>query len=588
MHKPTLPPAIVRLLPVVCAGLALPGCTGPILERDSSVLSRSVIDAVRREISESEGAPGYQLTQREGSVESLGIPEERMSQLREMGGPGSYMTGDLPLDEDLLGEPQRMVMLSLERAIRSAAERNAQLQFDRLRPAIAESQIVAAEANFDWTFFVNGRYQSIDRPRTSSTFFGTAADVFEQGDLTTGVRRRLTSGGSFTLDTSWTWADNETPNLTVVPNPANTVTVGAQLTQPLLRGAGSDFALASIRLAENAERDEVATLKASAIRTLRETEESYWQLVQAHQNLLIQQRLLERGIGARDIIVNRHALDATDAQIADAKAEVESRKAQVIRAQRSLRAASDSLKTIINDPELTIGSEVMLLPADLAIDEPIRFSLVDAVTTALSERPEIARALLSIDDTTIRKSIARNQLLPRLDLELSTRYSALDRDLDDAYSDVWEGDFIDYIVAVTFEQPIGNRAANAELRRRQLENVQAVSSFQNTVQQVVLEVKNALRDTVTGYKLIAQTRAARFAATENLRALETVIQTTGGYTAFNLDQWLSRQQALALAEAEEVQALVNYNIAISRLYAAIGRTLERNNIKFIVPETIDE
>ncbi|MFI4872092.1 MAG: TolC family protein [Phycisphaerales bacterium JB061] len=558
------------------------------MDRDRSVLTRSVIDAVRREMVEAEKSPEYLLTDRQDSVESLGIPEARMSQLREMGGPESYEPGAFPMDNDLLGAEQRMVAVSLERAIRSAAERNSQLQFDRLRPAISESQLVAAEANFDWTFFVNGQYQSIDRPSTSSTFFSTAADVYRQSDLTTGVRRRLTSGGTFTLDTSWTNADNETPGLTVVPNPANTVTVGAQLTQPLLRNAGSDYALSQIRIAENAERDEVATLEMSIISTLRQTEEAYWGLVQAHQNLLIQQRLLERGIEVRDKIVNRRDLDATDAQIADAKAEVESRKAQVIRAQRNLRAASDSLKVLINDPDLTIGSEVLLLPADIAIDEPIRFSLVDAVTTALTERPEIARALLSIDDSTIRKQVARNQLLPRLDLEISARFSALDEDASDAYGDVWEGSFVDYIIGLSYEYPIGNRAANAALRQRQLENIQAVTSFQNTVQQVVLEVKNALRDTVAGYKLIAQTRASRVAATENLRAFEVVIETSGGYSAFNLDQWLSRQQALALAEAEEVQALVNYNIAISRLYAAIGRTLERNGIKFVVPETADE
>lgn len=588
MDKAKLSPAIMRLLPVVCAGFALSGCTGPVVDRDRSVLTRSVIDAVRREMVEAEKSPEYLLTDRQDSVESLGIPEARMSQLREMGGPESYEPGAFPMDNDLLGAEQRMVAVSLERAIRSAAERNSQLQFDRLRPAISESQLVAAEANFDWTFFVNGQYQSIDRPRTSSTFFSTAADVYRQSDLTTGVRRRLTSGGTFTLDTSWTNADNETPGLTVVPNPANTVTVGAQLTQPLLRNAGSDYALSQIRIAENAERDEVATLEMSIISTLRQTEEAYWGLVQAHQNLLIQQRLLERGIEVRDKIVNRRDLDATDAQIADAKAEVESRKAQVIRAQRNLRAASDSLKVLINDPDLTIGSEVLLLPADIAIDEPIRFSLVDAVTTALTERPEIARALLSIDDSTIRKQVARNQLLPRLDLEISARFSALDEDASDAYGDVWEGSFVDYIIGLSYEYPIGNRAANAALRQRQLENIQAVTSFQNTVQQVVLEVKNALRDTVAGYKLIAQTRASRVAATENLRAFEVVIETSGGYSAFNLDQWLSRQQALALAEAEEVQALVNYNIAISRLYAAIGRTLERNGIKFVVPETADE
>lgn len=577
-----------RLSPVICAGLALSGCTGPVLERDRAVLSHTVIDAVRRELVEAENAPGYQLTEREASADSLGIPEERMNQLREMGGHESYDIGDFPMDEDLLGGDQRLVSISLERAIRSAAERNLQLQFDRISPAIAEAELVAAEAAFDWTFFVNGQYQSIDRPRTSTTFFGTAADVFEQTDVTAGLRRRLSTGGTIQFDTSWSWTDNDTPGLTVNPNPANTVTVGAQLTQPLLRGAGSDFALAQIRIAENAERDEIATLESNAIATIRQTEEAYWTLVQAHQNLLIQQRLLERGLGVRDKIVSRIRIDATQAQVADARAEVESRRAQVIRAQRTLRSASDSLKVLINDPELTIGSEVLLLPSDMALDEPIRFSLADAVTTALTERPEIVRALLSIDDTTIRKQIARNQLLPRFDLEVSARYAELDEDVGDAYGDLWEGNFIDYIVGLTYEYTLGNREANAGLRRRQLENVQAIMSYQNTVQQIVLDVKNSLRDVVAGYRLIAQTRIARLAATENLRAFTIQIDTKEGYTAFNLDQLLSRQQALSIAEGEEIQALINYNIAISRLYASTGRSLERNGIEFIVPESIDE
>jgi len=59
MVRPSAPPFLVRISPVICAGLALSGCTGPIIDRDSSVLTRSVIDAVRREMIEAEQAPGY-------------------------------------------------------------------------------------------------------------------------------------------------------------------------------------------------------------------------------------------------------------------------------------------------------------------------------------------------------------------------------------------------------------------------------------------------------------------------------------------------------------------------------------------------
>ena len=117
--------------------------------------------------------------------------------------------------------------------------------------------------------------------------------------------------------------------------------------------------------------------------------------------------------------------------------------------------------------------------------------------------------------------------------------------------------------------------------------MQAITSYQNTIQQVTLEVKNALRDVVTGYQLIEQTRTARVAAAENLRALRVQIETTGGYTAFNLDQWLNRQTLLAAAELEEADSLISYNIAVAQLHSVLGTTLTRNNIEFEVENAAD-
>ncbi len=582
MHGPLPRPPRGLAVTAAAAVLLLAGCASPFGESNLDIAERSVLDAVRREMRLAGQSPDYRPTERGSTVDSLEIPEQRMDELNELSGPASYAGVDSEVSEDLLGAEQVAVRVGLERSIRSAAERNLSLQFQRLAPAISEAQLVQALAAFDWTFFVNGQYQFIDQPRTSTTFFGAAFNAFQQTDVSTGLRKSTTTGGTFQVDTTWSWSQNENPGITVIPDPANTVTVGAQLTQPLLRGAGSDVARATVRLSANAERTSVQQLKASLIGTLLQTEEAYWNLQLANESLRIQQRLLKRGEGVRDIIVNRGDLDATQAEIADARAEVESRRAAVIRAERTLRSASDSLKVLINDPELTIGSELLLLPADEAVDEPIRYSLADALTTAYAERPEVAQAVLSLENTGIRRQVARNGILPRLDLNLEARYAALGARPNDAYDDVFDGDFVDYLVGLAFEQPIGNRLANANLREAQLEQMQAVTSYQNTIQQVTLEVKNALRDVVTGYQLIEQTRTARVAAAENLRALRVQIETTGGYTAFNLDQWLNRQSLLAAAELEEIQALISYNIAVARLHSVLGTTLTRNNIEFDV------
>ena len=61
-------------------------------------------------------------------------------------------------------------------------------------------------------------------------------------------------------------------------------------------------------------------------------------------------------------------------------------------------------------------------------------------------------------------------------------------------------------------------------------------------------------------------------------------QTIQSLTPDFLDLKFRRQESLANAEQSEVQALIEYNIALSSLSGATGTALERNNIRFVVPE----
>jgi outer membrane protein TolC len=131
--------------------------------------------------------------------------------------------------------------------------------------------------------------------------------------------------------------------------------------------------------------------------------------------------------------------------------------------------------------------------------------------------------------------------------------------------------------------PLGNRRAEAQFRQRRLERLQSVLSYRNTVQQVVGEVKSALNRLTLNYSLIEQVKTSRTAASENLRVLLVEKEQGGGFTVERLDIELNRQESLAAAEREENEALTEYNIAIAELFQAMGTTLERNNVEFVVP-----
>jgi outer membrane protein TolC len=574
----------------LCGMAVLAGCSSPLAVQGERELKKSVMDSVRRELTEAQKNPVEQTTTREPGVERLKIKPELMPELERMSGPQSYDRNAYVMDQDLLGRAQKKLPLTLEQAIRSAATNNLQIEFARLQPAIAESQVVAAQAAFDSVLFNNFEWSNLDQPRVRTTqgfqTFGVGNDQRQAVNNGTGIRRPLTSGGQVIFQQDLLYSDVSTTGQGQVPNPANEVDWTLRLEQPLLRNFGTDVNLAQVRLNQNAERDSVASLKRDLIKTVTDTEKAYWQLAQARYDLLILQRLYERGVQVRDELDARIDIvrDISTAQIADARARVERRRADVMRAQQVFRRASDELKVLINDPRLPVGGEELIDPVDNPADAPISFSLADIMTNAIRNRPEAQQAILSIDNTSIRQVVADNQRLPKLDLRLQTRFAGLDDNYGDAYSDIADTQFVDYLAGVQFEQPIGNRQAEEQYRQRRLERMQATISYRFTVQQIVLEAKKALREVVLNYKLIEQTRVARVAQAENLRSFEVERRILKGDTYEQRDLEFRNQESLAQSEQQEIAARADYAIAIADLYAAMGTALERNNIEFRVPD----
>jgi outer membrane protein len=568
------------------AGLAIAaGCANPMERQSAEALRRSVIESAKRETRDAERRPEpVQLSRRPGEVT---FPAERMTELDAIGGPAAYSAVQPTMGLDLMGEAGTSFSIALRQAVLASVRQSVEVQSARLNPAIDQAATTQAEAAFDWVFFGDVGWNSTDQPQAVPIVggfpVGTASSVNQSVEYSTGVRKRLTSGGTFSIAQGQTYSDNKTTGIAFAPDPSNAAFLELGVEQPLLRGFGSDVALAEVRLSENSERRSVHRLKATLIDTVTRTESAYWRLVRARAGLQIAQKNLERGVETRQVVKAREQFDARPAEISDAVATVERRRSAVIRAENELRQASDELKLLINDPELSVGSEVLLLPADNALDQPVTYSLLDSILTAIDNRPEIQEALVGIDDASIRQTVADNARLPLLNLRLQTRFAGLARGAGDAYEDITESQFVDYLAQLNFEQPIGNREAEAGYRRSQLQRMQSTVNYRSVVQRVVLQVKSALRDVQTQYQLIEQTRAARLAAVENLRTLLVLERTVQSLTPDFLNLKFQRQDSLAQAESDELAALTGYNEALARLAGATGTALERSAIKFEVP-----
>lgn len=588
-RRKAAPPAGGRFA-LLCAALtgiaAAAGCAGPMLDPGVDGLRRSIIESTRRQLDAvAAGTEPITLTRQPSQ---LSFNADRLKELEAMSPSLEAPAADLHMPANLMNEASDSAAISLERAVALAVRNNLDAQVAAIEPAITAAQTAQAEAVFDWTLFASVNFGRVEQqtaiPVIRGVPIGSGINRNQTYAYATGLRRLMPSGGTLTISQGLDIFNNQSPDVERFPDPARTASLDITVNQPILRNFGADVSRAQIRLARNAERGAVQALKARLLQTVTDVEDAYWTLALAAQQLRIRERLLARGVETRNVLEGRLGFDVRPAEYSDAVARVESRRGDVIRARNAVWRASDALKALINDPELPLGGETLLMPLDAPVDAPISFGLLSAVATALERRPEIQQAILAIDDASIREQVAENARLPLLDLSFQTRFGGLGETAGRAYDQLFSGDFVDYLLGLTFEQPLGNRAAESLFRQRRLERLSAVVGYRNAIQRVMLDVKTTLRDLTTSYQLIEQTRTARLAAAENLRTLLVEEQNIRALTPDFLDLKLRRQEALAQAELQEVQAIVDYNTAIAAHFAALGTALERNRIEFVVPD----
>ena len=582
---------IVSLL-LLASSVTAVGCSRPYGDGDGDERLRMAMEAaIAREVGEIPPDSEFETVPNAPSeIEETLAP--RRAELDELG--PAPARGGLPIDlgEDLYGAPQQQVFISLETAIGSAIENNLSAQGARLTQGISATEIAQAEAAFDAVFFSNFDFARLEQPRIVAEVSGTplspAIQDTKQWSVDTGLQSQLTSGGSVKLSTRIGYDDiADSSGITYNPDPAWSTAVALGITQPLLRGFGSDVALAQLRFSENATRVSSENLRAQLLQIVYRVEAAYWQLVLSRQNLVATKWLLDVGVSIRDILDKRREIDVTAANYADAVATVERRRGDLTVAQRDARYASDALKALMNDPEFPLGEETLIAPADWMTDEPIRYNLREAIAIGIDRAPSVRRSLLSIDDASIGVTLADNGRLPQLDLEGQMRWNGLDQGLGSSYDNMVDTGLVDYLLGIRFSQPLGNKAAEAVYRRARLQRSAAVVGYQQSIQQVVLQIKNALRDVRANATLIGQSRALRLAQAENLRALQASEQTMGQLTPEFLSLKFQRQDGLAAAQVREVQALVDYNVSIARLFEAMGIGLRMNQIELVEVDSGD-
>jgi outer membrane protein TolC len=472
---------------------------------------------------------------------------------------------------------------SLDELILRALVYSSQIKVFSDLPLIRETAVTEARAAFDWRLFLDTRWDDISDPVGNILTTGGSPRYHDHlWSSSAGVSRRNVIGGSF--ETSQRIGHENNNSNFFSPNNQGTSRWSVSYTQPLMRGGGQVYNRSLIVLAQidtAVAGDEFSRQLQSH---LLEIARAYWALYLERGSLLQKRRLLQRGETIGIDLHARAGVDAVKSQLVRVQAAVAQRRSELIRAEMAVRNSQDRLNALINDPELTLTESLELIPLEMPTRKRIQVDPAESLHTALDRRPELNQSLRQIRAASVRLGMSRNELLPQLDVVLETYVSGLrgNSSIGNAWLDQFRVGDPSYSAGLTYQVPIGRRAASARLRRRQLEMRQLQNQFRATVETLLLEVKVAIREVETGYQeMIANYHAMR-AASEEVDYIEQRWRHLGAAERsvnLYLEDLLRAQERLAASEFAFLKAETTYGLSLINLKRANGTLLQAEGVE---------
>jgi outer membrane protein TolC len=458
--------------------------------------------------------------------------------------------------------------------------------------------------NFDPVLTGTGEEQHAVSP-TSSVFAGAQS----LNQTTTTANLLYTQGFPTGTLMSVGWNNQRVStnsNFTTV-NPAWNGNFQFTLRQHLLQGFGFNSNLRWIKIARNNRAIMDSAYQNQIMTTVSQIQNIYWDLVNAYENVKVQQRALD---------LAQKTLSDTEKQVeigtlapitvVQSKSSVASATQNVTSAQTNLQLQQLLMKNAITrnntDPIL---ANAPVIPTDtLQISAPFEVPPVeDLVAKALKNRPEIIQSRINLTNREVGLKAIKNLQLPTVDLFAFYGGSGLggpqnpyitcgnpaapagqcvppgtfpDTGYGHAFTNTFNGSAPDKGVGVNVNIPLRNRQNQADQVRSVIEYRQAQMSAMQQENTITLQVRNAQFALTQNYAALQSSVAARDYARENLDA-EQKKYSLGASTSTLV---LQASSALTTAESNVLAAATNYEKSRVQLDLFTADTLAKLGIDF--------
>ena len=354
-------------------------------------------------------------------------------------------------------------------------------------------------------------------------------------------------------------------------------TLMVTVSQPLLQGFSLNNHVQWAPVLRARFDSEVARENArlQAITTIKATEDLYWNLVLSWKAYEVKRSAY--ALAEKQLELTRRQIAAgllAEAESIRSESTLARNQVDLLTYEAAIEDAADRLRQQLNLP--AAEWEQPLIPLDSPSFTPVAIPFGTVWERALSARPELKNLKIDLQRDSLALEVARNSLLPSLNLTSSLAAIGGDKDYTAALDQVGSLSGWQWTVGLDFSwQPLGI-AARGAVRSAQAGLRQDALQRELKLTQIRLELRMALRSLQIAERKVyaaAKSRdlAERSLEVEQRRFLNNISDN------FKVAQV---QGELEVARQAELQALIDHEKARSDLLRATGELLEARNLTF--------
>ncbi|MBF8259253.1 MAG: hypothetical protein HW377_1627 [Actinobacteria bacterium] len=457
------------------------------------------------------------------------------------------------------------VVISLDEAVRLAVENNLSLRAGTFSPAISSTDVRHARAIYNPRLSALLDHKGSNTQSAPTSFFVERKRSFD-ANLSADVLLSTGATASASLTNPWQ-NDNLGTSFSRFAEPQ----LSLSLSQPILQGLGKEVTERGITVAVFSTESALAGWRTLALSVTGTTRDQYFTVIKARENLQTRKASLalsQEIHASNEARVRAGVLAAVE--LLDSQLGVAQREKDLLGAEKNALDEADKLLVLLHLPPRT--ELVLTQPGS---DEAFDRSEENALRKALSIRPDLQQARITLKSQEFSAKVGRNLLLPSLSLKGSAGLSGLAPDYGNAVDDLRSGKYPSWSVGIEFAYPLGNDAAEADLAKNRLLAGQSRVQIQSLEESVGLDVRQAIRNLETQEKQIAV--AKRGVELANARFDSYVKRGKVGLATTK--DILQVESDLTAAREGLSSARSDYQVGITLLWKSTGELLERHGIR---------